>query len=93
VTDYPNQPGFKARDTSKEAAEGVSLAAMTLRVRVLSAIKAKPGTPEEIAERLGVPVMNVRPRCSELSARGSIVDSGERRQAMGGRNAIVWRSA
>jgi hypothetical protein len=37
------------------------------------------------------PLMNVRPRTSELSARGLIEDSGARATASGGRLAIVWR--
>ena len=90
---YPDEPGWKARDTSCEAARGVSSAALTLRERVLAAIKIAAGTPEELADRLDVPVLNVRPRCSELSAKGLIHDTGARRRAMGGRNAIVWGAA
>lgn len=88
---YPDTAGFKARDTAKAAAAGVEPAAKSLRARVFDAIKAKPGTPEELAARLGVPVMNVRPRTSELSARGLIEDSGTRGEADGGRQAIRWR--
>jgi predicted ArsR family transcriptional regulator len=88
---YPVDPGFKARDTARAAAEGIKPVAGSLRARVYDAIKARPGTPEEIADRLGVPLMNVRPRCSELAARDLIVDSGERRLADGGRQAIVWK--
>lgn len=89
---YPNAPGFKARETSRAAAAGVAPAALTIRERVLAEIKIKPGTPEEIAGRIGEPVMNVRPRASELAARNLIEDSGLRREAMGGRQAIVWRA-
>ena len=88
---YPETPGYKARDTAKAAADGIAPQAKSLRARVFDAIKAQPGTPEEIAARLGVPLMNVRPRTSELSARELIEDSGERREADGGRKAIVWR--
>lgn len=88
---YPAQPGFKARQTSQAAAAQIAPKAVSLRARVLDAIKEKPGTPEEIAARLGEPVMNVRPRCSELAARNLITDSGARREAMGGRLAIVWQ--
>ena len=90
--DYPNEPGFKARQTSADAARGIKSAAATIRERVLEAVRAKPGTPEEIAERIGEPVMNVRPRCSELAAKRLIEDSGKRGEAMGGRRAIVWRA-
>ena len=92
---YPHQPGFKRRQTSKAAAEAIAPSAGSIRARVYDAIKARPGSPEEIAARIGVPVMNVRPRCSELAAdapgRGPLSrDSGQRRTAMGGREAIVW---
>jgi hypothetical protein len=89
---YPDAPGFKARDTSRAAAEGVAPKAGTLRARVLDAIRANPGTPEEIAARLGEPVLNTRPRCAELSAKGLIEDSGQRGPAMGGRRAIIWQA-
>lgn len=88
---YPEAAGYKARDTSKAAAVGIEAGAKSLRARVYDAIKERPRTPEEIAERLGVPVMNVRPRCSELSERSLIVDSGQRGAATGGRQAIVWK--
>jgi hypothetical protein len=65
---------------------------MGLRARVYEAIKARPSTPEEIAAAIGENVWGVRPRTSELAARNLIEDSGERRQAMGGRSAIVWRT-
>jgi len=95
---YPDRPGFKSRETSRAAAEGIALTAGSIRARVYDAIKAKPGTPEEIAARIGEPVMNVRPRCSELASdakgrRPLIRDTGERRTAMGGREAIVWELA
>lgn len=88
---YPETPGFKARQTAKDAAAGITPAAGSLRARVLEAIRAKPSTPEEVAATLGVPLMNVRPRASELATTGLIVDSGQRRTADGGRQAIVWK--
>lgn len=90
---YPDAPGWKAQTTSEQAALGVVPAAMTLRERVLTAIRLKAGTPEELAMRLDAPVMNVRPRCSELLRKGLIRDSGQRRRALGGRQAIVWEAA
>lgn len=88
---YPHHPGFKARQTAKDAADGIAPKAKSLRMRVYDAIKEMPGTPEDIAERLGEPVMNIRPRTAELSARGLIEDTGIRGLAMGGRRAIIWR--
>lgn len=88
---YPNAPGWKARDTSRAAAEAIKPRAMSLRARVYESLRQAPGTPEDVAERLGEPVMNIRPRCSELSARGMIEETQQRGPAMGGRRAIVWR--
>ena len=90
---YPARPGWKARDTAKAAAEAIAPRAKSLRARVYDEIKRSPGTPEEIAARLGAPVMNVRPRCSELAARNLIEDSDQRGAAMGGRRSIRWRVA
>ncbi len=87
---YPGSPGWKVRDTSRQATEAIAPKAPPLRIRVLQAIRDGHGTPEAIAKRLGVPVMNVRPRTSELSALGLIEDSGRRGPAMGGRRAIIW---
>lgn len=87
---YPHSPGAKRRDTSFAAAAAMAPKAGSLRARVYDSLKEKPGTPEDVASRLGEPVMNCRPRFSELSARDLIRDTGKRREAMGGRQAIVW---
>lgn len=87
---YPDRPGAKARSTSIEAAEGMAPKAPILRDQVLAEIRREAATPEQVALRLGVPLMNVRPRCSELARLGLIEDSRVRRMAMGGRKAIVW---
>jgi predicted ArsR family transcriptional regulator len=90
---YPDTPGFKARETSAEAARSVGHRAAGLRAHVLASITSLPGTPEEVAARLGQPVHSIRPRFSELAAKGLIEDSGERGEAMGGKRAIRWRAA
>lgn len=87
---YPGGPGHKGRETSRAAAQAVKAKAPLLRERVLAEIKKRPGTPEQIANRLSLPLMSVRPRCSELSAKGLIKDSGGRGTAMGGKQAIIW---
>lgn len=90
---YPDTPGHKGnRDTGSAAAAGMEPKVGTIRARVLAAIREKPGTPEEIAERIGEPVLNTRPRTAELSKMGLIEDSGERAKAMGGRMAIRWKA-
>lgn len=89
---YPHSPGAKRRDTSFAAAAAIAPKATIIRERVLEALKVQPGTPEQIASRIGETVMNVRPRCSQLAALGLIEDSGARGTAMGGRKAIIWRA-
>lgn len=89
---YPHAPGFKGAETSRAAAIAMAPKVDGLRGLVLAAIRQKPGTPEQIAHRINEPLMNVRPRCSELKAKGLIRDSGQRAAAMGGRRAVVWEA-
>jgi predicted ArsR family transcriptional regulator len=89
---YPRAPGFKARETSKAAAEAITAMVGTLRERVLAEIKRKPSTPDEVAARLGITVLAARPRVTELSKLGLITDAGERRKNDSGRTAIVWKA-
>ncbi|HKT53615.1 MAG TPA: hypothetical protein VJP88_04140 [Caulobacteraceae bacterium] len=91
MTHYPDAPGHKARDTAKAAADLIAPRERSLRARVYDEIAKRPGTPEDIAERLGEAVHSIRPRCSQLAAAGLIEDSGQRGDAMGGRKAIIWR--
>lgn len=89
---YPEVAGFKARDTSRAAAEGVEAGpAQSNRQRIFESIRAMPATPETLGARLDLPLHYVRPRVTELAKRGLIEDSGERGPASGGRRAIIWR--
>jgi hypothetical protein len=87
---YPQVAGYKAEGTSREAAESID--AKGLRAIVLREITRCPGTPDEIAARLGLSVLSTRPRCSELAALNLIEDSGERRFNASGRRATVFRA-
>lgn len=89
---YPDSPGFKCAGTSQEAAEGIAPKAQKDRAKVLAALQQAPGSPEQIAERTGLPLMNVRPRCSELGGKGLIRKTSQRGPAMGGRKATVWEA-
>jgi hypothetical protein len=89
-TSYPHVPGFKARSTSKDAAEAVGSRAVALRSAVLTQITASAATADEVANRLGESVLAIRPRVSELSRMGKIMDSGLRRANASGKSAIVW---
>lgn len=89
---YPDEPGFKAGANSRAAADAIAGRAPNLRERVFSAIEAAPGglTADEIAEKIGATPFAVRPRVTELSAKGRIFDTGNSRLNASGRSASVW---
>lgn len=87
---YPQLPGFRDRDTSKEAAEMVT-GVSEMHSKILTALREQPMIDYELAERFNVPLSKVQPRRSELAAQCKIVDSGERRKTPFNRNAIVWK--
>lgn len=88
---YPNRPGSKGRDTSRQAGAKMAGAAPVLRQRVLDAFERSNGmTADECAGKLGLSILTVRPRVTELSRLGRIRDGGLRRQNGSGRSAIVW---
>jgi hypothetical protein len=89
---YPQGPGWKAQDTSRAAAQGMAPKAMGLRERILAELQHFDGSPEMLAQRLNEPVMNIRPRLSELLKAGKVRDTGRRALAQGGRKAIVWEA-
>lgn len=91
---YPDAPGFKRPGgTSEQAALAVAGSAANKRARVLAEV-ARHGTAgataDEIAKDLGLSVLSVRPRVSELHRSGFIVASGSRRKNDSGLNASVW---
>lgn len=88
---YPTSPGYRATDTSFAAAESVD--AKTLQRLVLNELSKAPATADEIADRLRIDKLSVRPRCSELKALGKIADTGVRRQNASGRSAAVFQLA
>jgi hypothetical protein len=87
---YPHVAGFKAQDTSVEAAATTDAA--RLRDRVVTWLQAQGAqTADECAGCLGCSVLAIRPRFSELLALGRIRDTGMRRpNASSGKRAIVW---
>ncbi len=94
---YPHAAGSKnASGPSRESAREVSRSSK--RERTLSQIVGSlawdgPATADELAERLKLDRLYVRPRVSELRAMDQITDSGMRRRNPGGRSATVWRLA
>jgi hypothetical protein len=89
---YPDAPGFaKGRDTSRRAAATVKEPGPN-ELKVLAALAASDMTDHEIAAHLQMPMCRTQPRRSTLTARGLVIDSGERRLTPYGKLAVVWRS-
>jgi DNA-binding transcriptional ArsR family regulator len=87
---YPNKPGWKITDTSRDAAQDMDMSARTIRARVLTQLEACPMTADQVAEMLSLDRLSVRPRLSELRAMGLIEDTGTRDENRSGKMAIVW---
>lgn len=92
MTTYPNTPGHKGTDTSRDAAKSMESAAGTLRRMALDKIKQSPAglTADQCADRLNEGVLSIRPRLSELRRFGLIMDSGRRGVNASGKRAVVW---
>lgn len=91
---YNGGAGHQATDTSRAAAEKVSLTLALKQSNVMTCLKRlRAATCDEIAYELEWPVTSVRPRCTELQKLGHIRDSGTRRPTPGGGRAIVWEVA
>jgi predicted ArsR family transcriptional regulator len=88
---YPHAPGAQDRDTSREAAAALAGTARQLRARALHVLEHSNGlTADEVAGRLGLSILSIRPRLTELSRLGKARDSGDRRTNASGKRAIVW---
>lgn len=88
---YPHRPGAQDRDTSQAAADHAATSAGLLRNKALGVLEHSNGlTADEVAGRLGLSILSIRPRITELSRLGKVRDSGLRRRNVSGRNAIVW---
>jgi hypothetical protein len=92
---------FTPYDAASKTAEGPSNDAGAMvrpkvkdtNARIMALLASVPSglTPDEIADRLGIPLWTARPRCSELKAGGHIVDAGVRRRNRSGAKAGVVR--
>jgi hypothetical protein len=68
----------------------IMTSAASIREQVFDCVAFSDGlTPDEVAHRLALSVLTVRPRCSELVRAGRLVDSGGRRANDSGRMAKV----
>jgi hypothetical protein len=93
---YPETPGFKAIGPSSEAARKVTQRAATVRERVLRLLQSEhPSsfTSDQIAARLKISFLSVRPRVSELRLEGEIEPDGTRCKNVSGMSAQCWRAA
>ncbi len=92
---YPDAPGYRRTDTSRQAAASMMPRAGTLQDVVLKALGHHgPLATFEMPAKVGATYRALQPRTSELAKKGFIVDSGERRvDPETGRSAIVWRAA
>lgn len=91
---YPDSPGYKSRGTSSLAARRIASRAEALRDRILTFLKANyPAafTADEVADRLAVSFLSVRPRLSELLRGGLIEPTADRRKNKSGMLARCWR--
>jgi len=91
LLNYPNSPGWKARETSHAAAEAIQDKSKTLREACLGQLQTYGAmTADEIAERLQASILAIRPRISELVCQNKVFDTKARRPNKSGRRAIVW---
>ena len=99
---YPHAPGVRANSTggtAEAAAQVVAPLARTLEGRCLQLLEERPLSGEELHAIIeaesgrAVPLYSVKPRTSQLKAKGLVAASGERRISAGGRaKSIVWRA-
>lgn len=98
MSHYPHAPGYKESSTSKDSAAKIKPHAKDVRGTVLfyyqmhDVLKAW-FTADEVASGLGLSILTVRPRVTELYKQGKLVDTGHRRRNASGHWAKVWRLA
>lgn len=94
---YPESPGWKGKDTSRQAAADMKPRQGTIQAMVLDALAVRPMASFELARHTGVSYRSIQPRTSELSQptdrrRALIQDSG--RTAIDpetGKHVTIWR--
>lgn len=90
---YPDAPGHRHVDTSVAAADALAPKLGRLQRMTQAAIYdagVRGLTADELAARLQMHRWSVQPRTTELSRKGLIRDSGQRRPNVTGKAAIVW---
>lgn len=93
MSTYPNTPGYQATDTSRGAVPDRESAAI-IRLRVLREFEEHGAmTADECATRMGLSILTVRPRCTELKITQRLADTGKRRTNQSGKSAAVLQLA
>lgn len=87
---YPNAPGFKRRQTSRQAAEDMAAKAPTLRDQCFSELCRGPKTADQVASILNKSILTIRPRISELVGLDCIRDTGRTALNASGKQAVIW---
>jgi predicted ArsR family transcriptional regulator len=89
---YPMIPGAKTDGPSQDAADHMTPKVDTVRKKVLNCFTQHENlTADEVAQKLQIDRLTIRPRVSELVSMGKLTDTGDRRANSSGRNATVWR--
>lgn len=89
---YPDAAGYKGdSDTGREGAAHATLTLAARQQEVRDDLRANgPSTPEEIAARIGRHWLHVKPRVSELKAKGVVTPTGDRRPTgLGGHSRVM----
>lgn len=90
---YRTERNWKARSTSRQAAEQIAPRAGTLREKALICIQQSGSygmTADEVAAKLGIDRLAIRPRLSELARMGLIRDTGRTHPNASGKQAVCW---
>lgn len=91
---YPDVPGAKRAGTSTDAAIAMQPRAGTIKHRILTLMQdGQHRTPDEAAVELGLSVLAVRPRFTELAAAKLVTETGDTRKNDSGQKANVYRIA
>lgn len=89
---YPQTPGWRDPDTSRESAEKMASYSVVLREQVYAWLKHTPAAVHQVAASLDVTVPAIQPRFSELVAEGRIEKTGRRHVNASGHSAAVWKT-
>lgn len=88
----PVGAGYKAAGTSAEAARHIKPSVKIIRARITDYMRrfARPVSADDVAEGIGMSILSVRPRFSEMRTDGLIEQSGERGINASGRTCALW---